>query len=192
MGLLSLEKEYDIKHTVAVFDEKKYGGKVICIGSPYIHDIIVINMQGEIIKRDDCKSNDNLLRYIQEFDKDPDKLKRIVTQEDDFSDFTTPVYITNHHRIRKEFCKEFGWPNITSSGELMYNNTCFKTYKEAFENLCRNIKYYFDEFYRENYYYNLKNDIKRVFKCIKFRWKDRFDFVYVNTILRIKSWFNNE
>lgn len=57
MGFLTLEKEYGIKHIVAVYDEKKYGGKVICIGSPYTHDIIVISMNGELIKRDDSRSN---------------------------------------------------------------------------------------------------------------------------------------
>ncbi len=189
MGILALQKEYNIKHITAKYNEKKYGGEVICIGSPYIHDLIVIDMQGEIIKRYHENVNDNLSRYMQEFDKDPDKLKRIVTQEDDFSDFTTAVYITDCNRIRKEFCKEFGWPNITTSCELMYDNTCFRTYKEAFESLCENIKYPFDGFGRRNYYDKLKGHAKDFFRCIKFRWKDRIDFIYINTILRIKSWF---
>ena len=188
MGVLSLQKEYDIKHSVAKFNEKKYGGEVICIGSAYIHDIIVISMQGEIIKRYDNSSHGNLSRYMLEFESDPDKLKRIVTQEDDFSDFTTTVYITDHNRIRKEFCKEFGWPNITSSGELMYDNTCFRTYKEAFESLCKNIKYPFNGFGRRNYYDNLKRHARDFFRYVKYRWKERLDFIYINIILRIKSW----
>ena len=102
MGFLSLKKEYNIEHIVAVYDEKKYGGKVICIGSPYIHDIIVIDMQGKILRRDDGRSNEELRRYMQEFDADPDKLRGIVTKADDFSNYITTVYIYDNGRIRKE------------------------------------------------------------------------------------------
>lgn len=188
MGFLSLKKEYNIEHIVAVYDEKKYGGKVICVGSPYIHDIIVIDMHGNIIRRyDDGRSNEKLRRYMLEFDAEPDKLREIVTKADDFSDYQTTVYIYDDGRIRKELCKEIGWPNVTTTGEMMYKNTSFDTYKKAFRYACESVGY--DKYLRMNYRENLKDDFKRIFRRIKYRWEDRFDWLYINTILRVKSWF---
>lgn len=191
MGFLSLQKEYDIKHIVAVYDEKKYGGKVICIGSPYIHDIIVIDMYGKILRRyDEDRSNEKLRRYMQEFDAEPDKLREIVTKADDFSDYQTTVYIYDNGRIRKELCKEIGWPNVTTTGEMMYENTSFGTYKEAFRYACDNIGW--TKYMRQDYRYYLLEDFKKIFKRIKRRWRARFKWLFVNTILRVKSWFVND
>ena len=190
MGVLTLEKEYDIKHIVAVYDKKKYGGKVICIGSAYIHDIIVISMNGEVIKRDDGRSNDEIKRYMKEFDADPERLKKVVTEDDDLSDFKIPVYIYENARIRKELCKEIGWPNVTAQGELMYNNTSFSTFREAFHYACNDVK--LDKYRRRYYREDLLDRIQNVCKCIKYRWKERFAWFYVNSILRIKSWFEQE
>lgn len=187
MGFLSLEKEYGIKHIVAVYDEKKYGGKVICIGSPYIHDIIVISMNGELIRRNDGKNNDKIKRYMQEFDAAPERLKKIVTADDDLSEFTTPVYIYEDARIRKELCKEIGWPNVTAEGEIMYNNTSFSTFQEAFYYACNDVRY--DKYKRKYYRKDLRDRIQNVCKCVRYRWRERFDWIYVNSILRIKSWF---
>ena len=190
MGFLTLEKEYDIKHIVAVYDEKKYGGKVICIGSPYIHDIIVISMTGKIIKRDDGRSNNEIKRYMQEFDADPEKLREIVTKEDDLSEFTTPVYICENARIRKELCKEIGWPNVTAQGKLMYENTSFKTFREAYHYACHAVR--FDKYKRKYYREDLLDRMQNVCNCIKYRWRERFDWIYVNSILRIKSWLKEQ
>lgn len=188
MGFLSLKKEYNIEHIIAVYDEKKYGGKVICIGSPYIHDIIVIDMQGKILRRyDDGGTNEKLRRYMQEFDADPDKLREIVTKADNFSNYITTVYIYDKGRIRKELCEEIGWPNVTTTGEMMYENTSFDTYKKAFRYACQSVSY--DKYLRMNYRKNLKDDFKRIFSKIKYRLEDRFDWLYVNIILRIKAWF---
>jgi len=189
MGFLALQKEYKIEHIVAVYNEKKYGGKVICIGSPYIHDIIVIDMDGYLVRRDDGRSNDNIKRYMKEFDNDPEKLKRIVKQEDDFSEYTKPVYIYDDGKIREELCKEIGWPNTTTTGELMYENTSFGTYQEAFKYAVRSVR--FDKWSRQCYREDLLDDIKRVLKRIKYRWKLRFNWLYVNSILRVKSFFLN-
>jgi hypothetical protein len=148
-------------------------------------------MHGKILRRyDKDRSNEKLRRYMQEFDAEPDKLREIVTKADDFSDYITTVYIYDKGRIRKELCKEIGWPNVTTTGEMMYENTSFDTYKKAFHYACESVGY--DKYMRRNYRYNLKDDFKRIFRRIKFRWEDRFDWLYVNTILRVKSWFVND
>ena len=118
MGYKLLRDTYKIEHIVQVCDEEKYGGRVICIGSPYVHDLIVINMEGEIVKRYDGRNNNDLRRYMQEFDEDPEKLKRIVQTPDAFdADKNKTVYIYDYYRIRTEVCQEYGYPNTTNMGE---------------------------------------------------------------------------
>lgn len=187
MGFLSLKKEYNIEHIVAVYDKEVYGEKVICIGSAYIHDIIVIDMRGTILKRYESRNNDDLCRYQKEFDEDPERFIATVTKEDDFSDYQTNVYIYDNGRIRKELCEEIGWLHTTTSGELMYNNNSFDTYKKAFDYACSSAK--ISRWDRINYrrrILGIFNDLKI---SVKYQWILRLDWLYVNTILRVKSWF---
>lgn len=56
---------------------------------------------------------------------------------------------------KAKLCEEYGWPNTTHSGEIMYENTYFRTRGEAhgnkyiicrtFEDFERTIKNYFAE-----------------------------------------------
>jgi hypothetical protein len=57
MGWKSVKEHYQIKHIVQVTD------KGICVGSPYIHDVIIIGLDGKVLKRDREPSNDDLNRY---------------------------------------------------------------------------------------------------------------------------------
>lgn len=185
MGYKLLRDTYKIEHIVQVCDKKEYGGRVICIGSPYVHDLIVINMEGEIVKRYD-RSNNDLQRYMQEFDADPEKLKRIVQTTDAFdADKNKTVYIYDYCRIRTEVCQEYGYPNTTNMGELMNNNTSFRTYKDALNyalsdteyNRCRNR----DEIKI------LQEAFERLWKTIRWVVKRRKYWVYVRTVLRFRS-----
>lgn len=117
MGFKKLKEHYRIGHAVCV---TKAG---ICIGSPYIHDIIVIGMDGEIKKRyEDGKTNDDLLRYQKEMDADPEKLREVVQAKDIF-EAAIPVYTYEGGNIIKKLCEKTGWPNVTHDGDLMYENT---------------------------------------------------------------------
>lgn len=44
MGHKAIKQNYDIKHIVAIYNEEKYGGACICIGSGYVHGLIAINI----------------------------------------------------------------------------------------------------------------------------------------------------
>ena len=120
MGWKSVKEFYDIRHIVQVTS------KGICIGSSYIHDIIVIDKNtGVVIKpylKDGWSSNDDLLRYQSEMNGDPEKLKELVSQEDKFEKHI-PVFTYDGAEIIQEFCEELGWPNITHDGNIMYENT---------------------------------------------------------------------
>ncbi len=190
MGFKLLKEAYDIKHIVCVCNEEKYKGEVICIGSPYVHDLIVIDMDGKVLKRNNESFwvNKELYRYQQEFDADADKLKRIVTTPDAWDiDELKPVYICDGGRIHEAWCVEFGWPNTTTHGELMYNNTAFKTFREAYKCALRNTAY--DKWDRVNNRDRIKERLHDLWRAFRWIFIKRFNWFYVRTILRIKATF---
>lgn len=119
MGWKAVRDHYRIDHIVQVTDDG------ICIGSPYIHNIIVISLdRGEIIKRDrDCWArNTSLARYEAEMDADPFKLAELVAQPDTF-ERSIPVYTYEGGDIIEKQCEELGYPNITHDGRMQFENT---------------------------------------------------------------------
>ena len=116
MGWKNIKEHYRISHYVQVTQ------KGICIGSPYIHDIIVIGMDGVFKKRyDGAATNLNLQRYQYEMDGDPSKLKKLLWSEDKF-DKSVTVYTYDDGEILEKLCEEPGWPNVTHDGKMMYDN----------------------------------------------------------------------
>ena len=120
MGWKSVKEHYRIGHYVTVDREKG-----ICIGSPYVHDLIVIGFDGVVKKRPDRTHNDDLCRYLREFDADRELLKQLILQEDKFEK-SLPVWTYFGSRIVEKFCEEYGWPNVTHDGLMMYANTFSK------------------------------------------------------------------
>ncbi len=116
MGWKNIKEHYRIKHLVQVT------GQGICIGSGYIHDIIVIGLDGIQKKRYDDRSNADLMRYQHEIDINPEKLYQLIQQPDIFSKSIT-VYTYNGGDIIEKQCESLGYPNITHDGEMMYENT---------------------------------------------------------------------
>jgi len=120
MSWKNVKEHYQIKHAVSITE------KGICIGSPYIHDIIVIGLDGVIKKRYDSESNSELNRYQKEFDADLPTLKKLVTTPDTFLK-SIPIYTADGGKILEKRCEAIGWPNITHDGEMMYENVFFLT-----------------------------------------------------------------
>lgn len=127
MGYKAIKEKFKIEHTVHV------DGNDVCIGSAYINDIIRINPEGKIIKgRNENHNNADLKRYLEEMTvaEKTGYLKFLFHKPDTFSELTT-VYTTSSCRVIKTACEVYGWPNVTVTGEKMYDNTFFRTYKEA-------------------------------------------------------------
>jgi hypothetical protein len=142
MGWKNIKEAYRIEHQVRVTSDG------ICIGSPYIHDIIVIGLDGTIKKRyDDGRINEDLLRYQKEFDAEPEKLRELAIAPDKFTTFI-PVYTYDGGEIIQKFCEALGWPNVTHDGDMMYENTFStdkaKMVKHAKEVTRLEIKHYED------------------------------------------------
>ena len=121
MGWKAVRDHYRVEHIVQVTSAG------ICIGSPYIHDIIVISAErGEITKRYDPGRGwsriGNLDRYQAEMDADPFKLAELVAAQDTF-ERSIPVYTYEGGEIIEKQCEELGWPNVTHDGCIQFENT---------------------------------------------------------------------
>jgi hypothetical protein len=118
MGWKNVKEHYRIGHIVCVTE------KGICIGSPYIHDLLVIAADGKSIVKPytERRSNEDLWRYQKEMDADMGKLFELVVNPDTFEQSVT-VWTYNGGEIIEKKCEEPGWPNVTHDGELMHENT---------------------------------------------------------------------
>lgn len=115
----------------------------ICIGSPLCHDLISVQ-------------KDNLeLRYALDTFREGkrsirtpeliliwEKLEGLIASAEisavidgqDMLDKPLPVFSHDHHfNIVQSVTDEYGWPNTTIDGRLMYDNVWFKTEAEAIQ-----------------------------------------------------------
>ncbi|KFD27046.1 hypothetical protein [Sphingobium yanoikuyae] len=117
MGWKAVRDHYRIDHDVQVTSAG------ICIGSPYIHDIIVISVdRGEIVRRWGEPHSGKLGRYLEEMDADPVKLAELVAADDVF-ERSIPVYTYEGGDIIEKQCEALGYPNVTHDGCMQYENT---------------------------------------------------------------------
>ena len=134
MSWKNIKTHYRIGHMVQINE------KGICIGSPYIHDLIVIGLDGKIIKRDDGRVNEDLARYMREFDADPAKLAEVVKAPDVF-ERSLPVWTYDGGEVIEKFCEQYDWPNVTHDGCMMYENTFFQDKAKAIKKAIANAEY---------------------------------------------------
>lgn len=117
MGWKAVRDHYRIEHDVQVTSAG------ICIGSPYIHDIIVISVDsGVIVRRWGEPHSGKLGRYLEEMDADPVKLAELVAAKDVF-ERSIPVYTYEGGDIIEKQCEALGYPNVTHDGCMQYENT---------------------------------------------------------------------
>ncbi len=115
MGWKNVKEHYRIGHHVQVTADG------ICIGSSFIHNIIVISLDGAILKRYEG-ANADLARYQGEMEADQETLRRLIETPDTFS-ASIPVFTYDGGAIVEKQCEQLGWPNVTHAGEMMYENT---------------------------------------------------------------------
>lgn len=116
MGWKLLKERYRIGHIVQIREG------ALCIGSPYIHDLIKIVDGKPTWGNLGPSKNDDLARYFDEMSADINSLHRII-DEPDWFDVFTPVYTWDGGEIIEKLCEEHGWPNVTHDGQLMYENS---------------------------------------------------------------------
>lgn len=144
MGIKAIKQKYKIEHIVQKRDN------AICIGSGYIHDCIVVSFDGKIIKKykngiynDGWSTNEDLKRYQEEMiiDEENGELKRIIDLKDEF-EVLLPIFTVDDGVLIETFCEKYDYPNTTIEGDLIYENTFFKTREEAIEYGLRDCKGY--------------------------------------------------
>jgi hypothetical protein len=117
MGWKNIKEHYRIGHIVAVEN-----GNII-IGSGYVHDLLTVTKDGQLKWGALSPSkNDDLARYHAEMSADVEKLKELISAPDTFK-CAKPVYTYAGGEIIETFCEEYGWPNVTHDGQIMYENT---------------------------------------------------------------------
>ena len=181
MGWKKVKEHYDIKHLVQVSTRREYDQKpCIFIGSPYISDIIVIRIEdGKILKRYTRGSNDLLDALMPKLDDDEKNgtLKAIIDDPDTFEN-VKPVYFYGDYRHVIEMeCEEYGWPNTTTDGQLMYENEFAPTPEEARAQLLNRskINWWGWRMRVADRFRDIGKDIGR----LRFEFREVWTFVYV-------------
>lgn len=182
MGVKAIRTRYNVGHIVQLRED------IIWIGSPYISEIIGINMDGKIVKHySNDRSNEELIRYQKELliDEADGTLKKLVQMKDEF-DNVKPVFKIQDGEVAELFCEEFGYPNTCTNGEIQYENTFFDNYDEAYKQLLSgsksNVCYMW-----ENIKENTPDNFKRLFKPFKNLFKKIRFYIRVRTIQRVKG-----
>lgn len=185
MGFQAVRKYYDIKHIVAVYNKREFGGPCICIGSPYIHDIIVIRISDAKVVKGYERGNDDLGRYYAAIKEDEKNgiLRGLIDTPDVFTQ-NLPVFTIKDWAVVADYCEEYGWPNTTNSGYIMYENTYFKTRKEAYAYLLKDTT---AGVRCCNFRYNFREGCDRIKKAIRFSLRECWFWVAARTVGRFQT-----
>ncbi len=157
MGIKTLKERFDIKHIV-----EKDGDRIL-ISSAYVSGLIQIfqDDRGQVIIHSNSPGGfclevlDRILSDLKAAARSGE-LQEIIQAEDEYGPLTQ-VWTFKKGRVIKKYCEEFGWPNVTTDGERMYENTFFLSREEALERCRYNAsgtfvlvwKYHFMDAYRK-------------------------------------------
>lgn len=141
-----LQKELNTERTVHLSDNK------VCVASAYVHDLIHIKLDDMTVHY--VFGEDNPWKQDDEVKLLLVKLRELVAngeinkflEGDDVIENPLPVFTVINNKLVSTFTDKYGWPNITIDGMMMYENTFFKTKKDALkyaiEEKESSIKYY--------------------------------------------------
>lgn len=125
MGWKAVKDYYKIKHIAHIIN-----GQFV-IGSPMSPRIFVFSPKGDFLGQSEGTINIDLIRYKTEILTDVNKFVELFQSEDKF-DQDIPVWFYRDGKVSIDHCENFGWPNVTHSGQLMYINAEFhKSEEEA-------------------------------------------------------------
>ena len=128
MGWKAFKQHFGIGHIVRIEEGK------LCIGSPYIYDLVSIGIEtGRIIPKNQSSFKDFLKEYYPAIaGASPELIKDLLSQEDVF-ERSIEVYTFDYstYDILTKYCEVFGHPNVTHDGCLMYENEHYLSRDEA-------------------------------------------------------------
>lgn len=129
-----LKKILETERTVHWSDGK------VCIASSLCHDIISYNPETKVLRyaldafgkgRESIRSEELELIW--------DKMEKVISDGtineiingNDEIENPIPVFEAHYGEVFEELTDKIGWPNVTHTGKIMYNNTHFATREEA-------------------------------------------------------------
>lgn len=115
MGWKNIKEHYNILHIVTVRE------KGICIGSSYVHDIAVINPDTGVVTQN-LSLRGIAEEYPELFNAKPEEILKLIKSPDSF-DISLIVYTYEGGHVVEKQCEEYGYPNVTHDGLVMYKNT---------------------------------------------------------------------
>lgn len=115
MGWKKLKEKFNIEHMVQVTE------KGVCIGSGYVHNLIVINPKTGAVS---CNQTFDSMRneYPSLMAASPQEVLAVLAEDDEF-EASIPVFTYTGAQIIEKQCEKLGWPNVTHDGCVMYENT---------------------------------------------------------------------
>jgi hypothetical protein len=115
MGWKNVKDHYQIDALVSVTENG------ICIGSPLIQEVIVIDWGGTLIKKSGWLGGNKYQRYQEALEADQENLRQLIHAPDQFETSIT-VYTFKGDEIIERQAEAAGYPNVTHDGELMSDN----------------------------------------------------------------------
>jgi hypothetical protein len=131
MGWKSIKTHYGLENFIVQVEDG-----AIHIGSGYLPDLIVIK-DGKVTET--FEGSSKAVALSADLQKDPDLLRQLCLAQDTF-ERSLPVYTFERGRILEEFCEAYGYPNVTHTGKLMYENQFFSKRKDAVAAAHRNAE----------------------------------------------------
>jgi hypothetical protein len=146
----------------------------LCVGSSLCSDLISLNIETKELKYalDTWREGRKSIKY-EPLEIIWDRLEELINngeidyylEGEDEIENPLPVFSFSNGTLIKTTTDEYGWPNITSDGTLMYDNTFFKTEIDAIEYGIKETKISI-RFSKEKYE-RLKSEIESVEKDIQ-------------------------
>lgn len=127
MGWKTFKEKFNIEHQVCITE------RWLCIGSPYIHNLAIIDTEtGEIVKGSPAFT-DFLSKYYPKIIESTKEERLAAIRVIDSFKSNIPVYTFSGGAIIQRLAESVGYPNVTHDGHLMHDNTYFKTKTEAID-----------------------------------------------------------
>jgi len=134
MGIKAIKRLYGLEDMLV--HKAPHG---ICFGTEMAPDVLTVSEEGKIIQG----AQHNLKRYYGELEgaiaKDPGAFEEAFREKEEFNE-TFPVFTYEDGNIKEKACEILGWPNLTTDGELMYENTHFAKRDECIKQAAANLR----------------------------------------------------
>lgn len=126
MGWKALKEHFGIKHIVHVTKEG------VCIGSSYVNSLATIDVSTGVASDHETFPGFLVEHYPALASASPRDVLALLEQVDNF-ERDLPVFEVCDTQIIEHYCEQYGFPNVTHDGYLMYENQHYSTRQEALD-----------------------------------------------------------